>query len=63
LTKRKDEIVTEAAVTQVYTRKQILQSKKLDHSPDILRVVLKTDEKYSLADVEQRVKEFKERVI
>lgn len=47
----------------VFSRDQILKSKKLNYSPDILRVVLQPDKKYSLAEVDQLVREFKERVI
>ncbi len=51
------------AAEPVFSRDQILKSKKLNYSPDILRVVLQPDKKYSLAEVDQLVREFKERVI
>lgn len=47
----------------VFSREQILKSKKITHSPDILRVVLEPDRKYSLAEVDKLVKEFKSRKV
>lgn len=55
--------VTEAAQVAVFSRDQILASQKLQYSPDILRTVLRPGQQYSLAEVEQRVKDFMGRVV
>lgn len=61
--KTEQEPSAETATLPTYFREQILKSKKLGYSPDILRVVLKPDERYSLAEVESLVRAFKERKV
>ncbi|HWQ76948.1 MAG TPA: hypothetical protein VN441_16700 [Syntrophomonas sp.] len=59
----KDNVTRKDEAVSVFSRNQILSSKKLDYSPNILRVVLKEDRKYSLDEVDDLVQAFKERVI
>lgn len=63
--KKGEQEIAEKQGELAFSREQILSSKKLQakYSVDILRVILKPDKKYSLAEVGELVKEFKERVI
>ncbi|KXG78286.1 hypothetical protein [Thermotalea metallivorans] len=53
------EAIEKSEVT--FSKEQILRSKTIPHSRDILNVVLKDDMRYSLSEVDKAVQKFKEK--
>jgi len=49
----------EAVEVAVYTRQQLLSAKKYKHKQDVLNVVLKADQKYTIEQVDDLIEKFK----
>lgn len=55
--------IEEVKIEPSFTKEQIIKSKKLQDFKDILNVVLKEEEVYTIDEATKKIEKFKERIV